>query len=89
MRTPTISRSYTRSVSCAASCRCSSPFPSRERVAFHQRVLDEILNQRVESSRNRRNYRCVKRKMSNFPLRRPAAMPLPRVNIDKAIRIIK
>jgi hypothetical protein len=33
-------------------------------------VLAEILDERVVSSRNRRNPRRVKRKMSNFPLRR-------------------
>ena len=38
-------------------------------MAFHKTVLDEILEQRVVSSRNRRNLRGVKRKMSNFPLR--------------------
>jgi len=33
-------------------------------------VLEEILEERAVSSRNRRNPRGVKRKMSNFPLRR-------------------
>jgi len=32
-------------------------------------VLGEILEERVVSSRNRRNFRGVKRKMSNFPIR--------------------
>ena len=36
----------------------------------HDAVLDEILEERVVSSRGRRNPRGVKRKMSNFPLRR-------------------
>jgi hypothetical protein len=52
-------------------------------------VLDEILQERVGSRRNRRNPRGVKRKMSNFPLRRPTNKPLPPINIEKAIRILK
>jgi len=40
-------------------------------------VLDEILEERVESSRGRQNPRGVKRKMSNFPLRPRGAPPLP------------
>jgi hypothetical protein len=52
-------------------------------------VLDEILQERVVSSRNRRNLRGVKRKMSNFPLRPRHAEPLPRINLKKAIKIIK
>jgi len=51
--------------------------------------LDEILQERVVSSRNRRNPRGVKRKMSNFPLRPRKAKPLPPLNIKKAIKIIK
>jgi hypothetical protein len=40
-------------------------------------VLAEILQERVVSSRNRRNPRGVKRKMSNFPLRPRGAAPPP------------
>jgi len=40
-------------------------------------VLDEILEERVASSRGRRNPRGVKRKMSNFPLRPRGAAPRP------------
>ena len=36
-------------------------------AAMHEAVLAEILQARVVSSRGRRNPRCVKRKMSNFP----------------------
>jgi len=54
-------------------------------------VLDEILEERVSSSRNRENPRGVKRKMSNFPLKRPprdAAAPLlPPVAVT-AVRIL-
>jgi hypothetical protein len=52
-------------------------------------VLDEILQERVVSSRNRRNPRGVKRKMSSFPLRRRTDKPLPPVKIKNAIRVLK
>jgi DNA-binding CsgD family transcriptional regulator len=42
---------------------------SPQRKVFHSSVLDEILQERVVSSRNRCNPRGVKRKMTNFPLR--------------------
>jgi hypothetical protein len=66
-----------------------APFPPRQRRTFHNAVLDEILQERVVSSRNRRNPRGVKRKMSNFPLRPRHVKPLPKIDIRKAIRIIK
>jgi hypothetical protein len=34
---------------------------------LHQAILEEILEERVRSSRRRYNPRAVKRKMSNFP----------------------
>jgi hypothetical protein len=51
-------------------------------------VLDEILDERVVSSRGRRTPRAVKRKLSKFPVRRrqpPDALP----DIAKVVRIIK
>jgi len=39
-------------------------------------VLDEILQERVACRRGRRNPRGVKRKMSNWPLRRRHAKPM-------------
>jgi hypothetical protein len=60
--------------------------PPLLRRAFHNKMLKEILQERVVSSRNRRG---VKRKMSNFPLRPRQAKPLPRIDIPKAIRILK
>ena len=63
--------------------------PPAKRRAFHKAVLREILDERVVSSRNRRNFRGVKRKMSNFPLRPRKSIPLPPINIRKAIRIVK
>ena len=52
-------------------------------------MLDEILQERLEPRRHRRNRRCVKRKMSNFPRKRRTDKPIPSVNIANAIRIIK
>jgi hypothetical protein len=59
-----------------------------QRKAFHERVLEEILQERVACRRGRRNPRGVKRKMSNFPLRR-RAKSLPPAMIEKSIRILK
>ncbi len=56
---------------------------------FHKRVLEEILEERVVSSRNRRNPRGVKRKMSNFPLRRRGSKTLPKIDLQLAIKIVK
>jgi hypothetical protein len=56
---------------------------------FHRNVLEEILQERVVSSRSRRNPRGVKRKMSNFPLRPRGIKPLPAINLEKAIKILK
>ena len=51
-------------------------------------MLQEILDESAASSRNRRNPRGVKRKMSNFPLRRGYKRS-PRIDIAAAIRIVK
>jgi hypothetical protein len=51
-------------------------------------VLAEILDELAAPSRNRRNQRGVKRKMSNFPIRR-GYKPLPPINIREAIWIVK
>ena len=56
---------------------------------FHKDALEEILQERVVSSRNRRNPRGVKRKMSNFPLRPRGSKPLPRIDLERVIKIIK
>jgi hypothetical protein len=63
--------------------------PPAKRRTFHDQVLDEILQERVVSSRNRRSPRGVKRKMSSFPLRPRHVKPLPKIDIRKAIRILK
>jgi hypothetical protein len=72
-----------------ASCRPTALLPPRQKRAFHNAVLDEILEDRVVSSRNRRNPRGIKRKMSSFPLRPRHVKPLPKINIREAIRILK
>ena len=51
-------------------------------------MLEEILDERVASSRKRRNQRGVKRKMSNYALRRGYKRS-PLIDILAAIRIIK
>ena len=58
------------------------------RKEFRKAVLEEILDESVASRCNRRNPRGVKRKMSNFPLRRGYKRS-PRINISAAIRIVK
>ena len=58
-------------------------------AAFHERVLEEILEERAVSSRNRRNPRGVKRKMSNFPLRRRGSKPMSQIDLQLVIKIVK
>lgn len=64
-------------------------FPPRNRKDFHDAVLDEILDERVSSSRNRINFRGVKRKMSNYNLRPRARQPTRRIEFEKRIQFIK
>lgn len=56
---------------------------------MHEAILDEILQERVVSSRNRINFRGVKRKMSNYSLRPRGRMPTRRLDASKHIRIVK
>ena len=49
-------------------------------MKLHEAILDEILEERVSSSRNRVNPRGVKRKMSNYRLR-----PRRRTHTRKAV----
>jgi hypothetical protein len=63
-------------------------FPPGERAAFHEAVLEEILEERAVSSRNRRNPRGVKRKMSNLPLRRRGSDLMPKIDLQTAINIL-
>jgi hypothetical protein len=67
----------------------SHAIPPRLREPFHEQVLEEILQDRVASSRGRRNPRGVKRKMSSFPLRPRHAKPLKSIDFTQAIKILK
>ena len=60
-----------------------------QRAALRESVLEEILEERVDSSRGRRNPRAVKRKMSSYPLKRsqPRLPSIP--DIAEHIRIVK
>lgn len=64
-------------------------FPPQDRNDFHEAVLAELLDEKVGSSRGRRNPRRVKRKMSNYPVR-PRFETLPkRIRFQECIRILK
>jgi hypothetical protein len=64
-------------------------FPPRAKKEFHEAVLEEILQERVVSSRGRRNPRGVKRKMSNFPLRPRTACLNIHIEYSECIKIVK
>jgi hypothetical protein len=51
-------------------------------------VLDEILEERVVSSRGRQVPRGVKRKMSNYPLRPRAPQQTIRIDFTAAVQIV-
>ena len=59
-----------------------------QRAARRESVLEEILEERVDSSRGRRNLRAVKRKMSSYPLKRSQPCLAPILDIAKHIRIL-
>lgn len=64
-------------------------FPPQQRKALHEAILREILDERAVSSRNRINFRGVKRKMSNYNLRPRKRQRTRRIDVSKHIRIIK
>ena len=65
-------------------------FPPSHKGALHDAILDEILQERVVSSRNRVNFRGVKRKMSNYGVKRPEHRhwPQPSRTADQAVRVL-
>jgi hypothetical protein len=63
--------------------------PPRQRKAFHETILQEILQERVSSSRNRINPRGVKRKMSNYNLRPRGREHTRRIDFVKRVRLVK
>ena len=87
MRIQTGSRFFTPSASCAANSPLLALFPPQQRAAFHDAVIAEILQERVVSSRNRHTPHGVKRKMSNFPIRRKTDRAVPLINLAEAIQI--
>jgi hypothetical protein len=64
-------------------------FPPPARLALHEAVLNEILEERVVSSRGRRVPRGVKRKMSNYPLRPRASQLIIRIDFTTAVVLVK
>jgi hypothetical protein len=72
-----------------AACPALPLFPPRRRKAFHHAVLQEILQERVSSSRNRLNPRGVKRKMSSYPLRPRKPQRTRQIDYSKRIRIVQ
>ena len=64
-------------------------FPPQQRKALHEAILDEILEERVVSSRNRINPRGVKRKMSNYNLRPRKRQRTRRLAFIKTILLLK
>jgi hypothetical protein len=55
--------------------------PARRRTAPYSAAPQEILEQSVDSRRNRNDPRAVRRKMSKFPIRPRGKQPT--VNIDR------
>jgi hypothetical protein len=64
-------------------------FPPQQKKVFHEAVLQEILQERVSSSRNRINPRGVKRKMSNYNLRPRQRGRTCRINFKVRVRLVK
>ena len=56
---------------------------------FHESVLDEVLQERVVSSRNRKCPRGFKRKMSNFPVRPRHSKPSAPIDFKECLMVIK
>jgi len=63
--------------------------PPVDRKAFHDLVLDDLLQDRVVSSRGRKVPRGLKRKMSNYNLRPRAPLATLRIDYESYIRILK
>jgi len=64
-------------------------FPPQEKKIFEAVVLQEILQERVSSSRDRVNPRGVKRKMSNYKLRPREHRRTTRINFSGCVQIVK
>src|SRR5947199_1744885 len=88
MKTQTGFRSSTPCMWSSGVWPVTARFPPRQRKAFHEAILDEILEERVVSSRNRINPRGVKRKMSNYNLRPRKRQRTRRLDFAKRIRML-
>jgi hypothetical protein len=89
MKTPTGYRSSTPCMWSSGVWPVTPLFPPQQRKIFHETILNEILEERVVSSRKRINPRGVKRKMSNYPLRPRKRQRTRRIDFAKRIRIVK
>jgi hypothetical protein len=89
MKTPTDFRSFTLCALSKGAWPVPALFPTQEKKIWHEAILDEILEERVSSSRNRINPRGVKRKMSNYQLRPRKRQRTRRLDAAKRIRIVK
>ena len=58
------------------------------RKTLHETILDEILEERVSSSRGRRNPRGVKQKMSNYPIRNQSSPCNKRLDVMEYIQVV-
>jgi hypothetical protein len=56
---------------------------------MHQAILDEILQERVVSSRGRRNPRAVKRSVGKYPIRMRSPATWSRAEPATCIVVIK
>lgn len=66
------------------------PRSERSRRRWHQNLLAEIGEEVLEPRRNRINPRVIKKKMSNWPKKRPEHRPYPQPNKEfrEAIRVL-
>ena len=73
-------RACTRCAWCGANYPSSAPLPPlAQRIVFHEGVIKALLSERVAERCERANIRGIKRRMSNWPLRRA------RVDSDKSL----
>ena len=58
-------------------------------IAFSAHLLSEVAAERLPPRRPRHNPRAVKRKMSNFPRKRPPPPDAPSVTAPVSVRILR
>lgn len=64
-------------------------FPLQDRKAFHESILDEILEERVPPRLGRRNPRAVKRKIYKWPTRSRQSQSSVHKGIKYEVQILK